>query len=511
MEPAPCKRAAILPAVMSSRDSEHPIVVLGGGPAGSTAARLLASWGHDVVMLARGGGAERALGESLPPSCVALLDRIGVPDLDRGGFLRSSGNTVWWAGRDERVEQFAPGQFGYQVERAAFDAVLAREAAGAGADVRTAAVTRVELDQPTTITCEEGGKSATLRASWVLDCTGRSGVIARAGWRRAEPAARTTAIVGVWERHDTWPTADPSHTIVESSEEGWAWSVPVSSHRRYVTLMVDPTRTPIASRAGLLQAYTDQLARTRSLAPLVKGARLLPPVFARDASPYSAHVFARPGVLLVGDAATFVDPLSSFGIKKALASAWLAAVAVHSILEDPAIADSALSLFNRREAAMYDSLRRSAAALARDASAAHSTSFWEARASSAGDPSLTLEPDVAALRTDPAVLRAFEELRSSEDPLRLRPTPVVRRMPQPTVRGNRVSIEDHLVVPDFPDGIRYVRNVDLVLLSELAPAHEQVPHLFDAYNRSAPPVPLPDFLGALSLLIGKGFVEQEPA
>ena len=496
---------------MNSSDSTNPIVVLGGGPAGSTAARLLASWGHDVVILARGGGVERTLGESLPPSCVALLARIGAQDLDVGGFLRSSGNTVRWAGGDERVESFAAGQFGYQVERAAFDAFLSRGAAGAGADVRAANVTRVELGQPTTITCDQDGTSAMLRASWVLDCTGRSGIIARAGWRRAEQAARTTAIVGVWERDDTWPTADPSHTIVESSEEGWAWSVPVSRRRRYVTLMVDPTRTQVASREGLLQAYLDQLARTRSLAPLVNGARLLPPVFARDASPYSAHVFARPGVLLVGDAATFVDPLSSFGIKKALASAWLAAVVVHSVLENPAIADSALWLFNRREAAMYDSLRRSAAALARDASATHSTSFWEARASSAGDADLTFEPDVAALRTDPAVLRAFEELRNSEDRLRLRQTPIVRRVPQATVRGNRVSIEDHLVVPDFPDGIRYVRNVDLVLLSELAPAHEQVPQLFDAYNRSAPPVSLPDFLGALSLLIGKGFIEQEPA
>jgi flavin-dependent dehydrogenase len=442
---------------------------------------------------------------------VALLNRLGVPDLGVGGFFRSSGNTVWWAGRDERVERFAAGQFGYQVERAAFDAFLAREVGGAGVDVRAANVTRVELGQPTTITCEPHGKSAMLKASWVLDCTGRSGIIARSGWRRAEPAARTTAIVGVWERDGAWPTADPSHTIVESSEEGWAWSVPVSSRRRYVTLMVDPTRTAVASREGLLQAYIDQLARTRSLAPLVKGARLLPPVFARDASPYSAHTFARPGVLLVGDAGTFVDPLSSFGIKKALASAWLASVVVHSVVESPAIVDSALWLFNRREAAMYDSLRRSTAALARDASTAHSTSFWEARASAAGDPDLTVEPDVGALRTDPAVLRAFEELRNSEDRLRLRQTAVVRRVPQPTVRGNRVSMEDHLVVPAFPDGIRYARNVDLVLLSELALAHHGVPQLFDAYNRFAPAVPLPDFLGALSLLIGKGIVEQEPA
>ena len=68
-------------------------------------------------------------------------------------------------------------------------------------------------------------------------------------------------------------------------------------------------------------------------------------------------------------------------------------------------------------------------------------------------------------------------------------------------------VEEHLVVPAFPDGVRYIRNVDLLRLSDLAVSHEQVPDLFDAYNRVASPVALPDFLGALSLLIGKGMLE----
>lgn len=515
----PCNRTqlfhreplAYLARVVKSIASEQLVVVLGGGPAGSAAARLLASWGRDVIVLTRAGSAERTLGESLPPSCAALLKRIGIANLDAPGFLRSTGNTVRWGGGDEVVEQFAMEQHGYQVERSAFDAFLAREAAAAGADVRVANVTRIELGHPTTIVCDQDGKPATLHASWVLDCTGRTGVIARNGWRRTEEASRTTAIVGIWERDDAWPTREPSHTIVESTENGWAWSVPVSSRRRYVTLMVDPTRTQVATRDGLREAYLEQLARTRSLAALVKGAQLLSPVFARDASPYSARTFSEPGVLLVGDAASFVDPLSSFGIKKALASAWLASVVVHSVLDNPAIVDSALQLFNAREHGMYDSLRRSAAALARDAAGAHPTSFWESRASAAGDPDLTMEPDVAALRTDADVIRAFDDLRTRHDALRLRQTAAVRRVARAVVRDNRLAIEDHLVVPAFPAGVRYVRNVDLVHLTELAPAHEQVPDLFDAYNRSAPAVPLPDFIGALSLLIGKGLLEQTHA
>ena len=488
--------------------SDVPTVILGAGPAGSTAARLLASWGIDVVVLARRTSSDHALGESLPPSAVALLQRIGFSDLSTIGALRATGNTVRWGNDAERVERFAGGLDGYQVDRASFDAFLTREATGAGADVRLGAnVTRVTRDPPATVTYEQDGETKTLRADWILDCSGRTGVIARDGWRVADDASRTTAIVGIWERDDPWPTPDPTHTVVESTTDGWAWSVPVSERRRYVTLMLDPKLTSVATRGELKASYLKLLGRTRTLSALVVGARLDGAVFARDASPYHARVYADQGAMLVGDAASFVDPLSSYGIKKALASAWLASVCVHSILTNSAVERAALELFNTRERAIDDALRRAAATLARDAAGSHSTAFWETRsATSASDAQGVFEPDVSELRSDPDVLRAFEELRS-RDTIQLQPTPSLQRVGRPTVRGNRVVVEDHLVVPAFPEGVRYVRNIDLLKLSDLAASSAHVPDLFEAYNKVASPTPLPDFLGALSVLVGKGFLE----
>ena len=487
--------------------SEAHIVILGAGPAGSAAARLLASWGLDVVVLARRVNSERALGESLPPSALALMQRIGFSRPGASVAVRSTGNTVRWGNDAERVERFGAGLEGYQIDRAIFDAFLAREAAGAGADVRLGAnVIRVAGDRPATITYEQDGETRTLRAAWILDCSGRTGVIARDGWRVADDAARTTAIVGIWERADPWPTPDPTHTVVESTADGWAWSVPVSETRRYVTLMLDPKLTSVATRGDLTASYTKLLERTRTLSALIDGARRDGDVFARDASPYHARLYANQGTMLVGDAASFVDPLSSYGIKKALASAWLASVCVHSILTNAAVEPAALELFNTRERAMHDALRKAATMLARDAAGSHPTAFWETRgAAPASDAQAAFEPDVSELRTDPDVLRALEELRS-RGTIQLRPTPSVQRVGRPTVRGNRVVVEEHLVVPAFPEGVRYVRNVDLLKLSELAPSSEQVPDLFEAYNRVASPAPLPDFLGALSLLVGKGFL-----
>jgi flavin-dependent dehydrogenase len=488
--------------------SDVHIIILGAGPAGSAAARLLAGWGLDVVVLARRASTDRALGESLPPSALGLMDRIGFSSLDTIGALRATGNTVRWGNDAERVERFGEGLEGYQIDRAIFDAFVQREAAGAGADVRLGAnVIRVARDRPATVTYEQDGETRTLRADWILDCSGRTGVIARDGWRVADDTARTMAIVGVWERDDPWATPDPTHTIVESTADGWAWSVPVSERRRYVTLMLDPRLTSLATRGELTASYMNLLARTRTLSALVVGARRDGEVFARDASPYHARLYAEQGVMLVGDAASFVDPLSSYGIKKALASAWLASVCVHSILTNSAVEGAALELFNTRERAMHDALRRAAATLARDAAGSHPTVFWETRAgASASDAKGAFEPDVSELRTDPDVLRALAELRS-RDAIQLQLTPSVQRVGRPMVRGNRVVVEDHLVVPAFPEGIRYVRNIDLLKLSELASSEAQVANLFDAYNRVASPAPLPDFLGALSLLVGKGFLE----
>lgn len=490
--------------------SPTTVVVLGAGPAGSTAARLLASWGHDVVVLTRrtGAASARALAESLPPSCVSLLERVGFAGLTSAGFLRSTGNTVHW-GKDRRVERYEENRFGYQVERNELDALLAREAAGAGAQMRAgASVTSVErATDRTRIAYEQDGARHSLDAAWVLDCTGRVGVIARAGWRQHDAGGRTTALVGIWES-SVWTGEDPSHTIVESTSDGWAWSVPVSERRRYVTLMVDPVVTQLGSRAGMDHAYAAQLARTQVLSALVANARRVAPVFAQDASPYSARSYGERGLLLVGDAGSFVDPLSSFGIKKAVASAWLAGVVVHSILLDSGIAPSALQLFDARERQMYSALQRASAELAQDAAAASPGEFWSGRIAVASDTELASEPDAAALRQDADVLRAFHELRARPT-LQLRQAPGVHRDRRPLVRGNRVVAEEHLIVRGFPEGMRYVRNVDLVRVMELAPQHHQVPDLFDAYNRAAPPVPLPDFLGALSLLIGKGILEWE--
>jgi flavin-dependent dehydrogenase len=186
------------------------------------------------------------------------------------------------------------------------------------------------------------------------------------------------AIVGEWESRDGWSLPDPSHTIVESFERGWAWSVPLSATRRQVTAMVDPAHTKIEGKGRLAAVYAAEVARTTHIARMVSAttARQLGDCWARDASPYLSSAVAGDNRLLVGDAASFVDPLSSFGVKKALASAWLAAIVAHTCLTRAERAAAAIGFYESRERAMFEALSRRAAEFSRDAAGRHGHPFW---------------------------------------------------------------------------------------------------------------------------------------
>jgi hypothetical protein len=173
---------------------------------------------------------------------------------------------------------------------------------------------------------------------------------------------------------------------------------------------------------------------------------------------------------------------------------------VHTTLLDSSMAAVALGLFSRREREMYEHLQRQSADLSREAAGVYASEFWRGRTGATFDET-SHELDISALRSDPRVLGAFEQLKLRSS-VSLRFGESLRVVEQATVRGNRVVLESHVVGREVPHGVRYCRNIDLVVIAQLASRYDQVPDLFDAYNRTAPPAPLPDFLGALSTLIG---------
>jgi flavin-dependent dehydrogenase len=487
--------------------ASHEVAIIGAGPAGAAAARLLAAWGHRVVLLHRDGGThERGLAESIPPSCQKLFAALGLLEtVDAAGFYRSTGNTVWWGSDDARCERFAEGSLGYQVERRGFDALLRDQAVLAGAELQERTVSQVQAVDggATLISTDERAVNAT----FVLDCSGRAGVIARRRWRmsvRGNP--RTVGLVGVWRCGTGWPEVDPTHTLVDSYRDGWAWSVPLSNDTRYVTAMVDPQRTDLARGRPALDVYLAEVRKAPHLSHITHAATLHRGPWGCDASVYASHTYAEAPFVLVGDAASFVDPLSSYGIKKALASAWLAAVAVHTALRKPAMTRAALDFFAAREREMATTLLERGGQYLGEAAAAHPHPFWTDRVDGIELPTHT-EPDVRMLRDDARVQRAFAKMKS-QPRLLLRRGAALRVEPRPLVRGHEIVLEDHLFTPLVPAGMRFLRDVDIAGLVGLVSDHDQVPHLFEAYNQRFPPVALPDFLGALAVMVAYGIADD---
>jgi flavin-dependent dehydrogenase len=463
-----------------------------------------------------------ALAESIPPSANRLLVELGVKNaVDAAGFHPWLGNTVWWGSDEPRVEPFAAGEVGYQVERTRFDAVLRGVVAKAGAQIVSGVVREVDVHavgnggrglQPATIQIEIDGQTSTVTATIVLDCSGRAGVIARKGLRQAEVSHRTVALVGVWRADKPWPADQRGHTLVASHADGWAWSVPTAEDTRYVTVMVDPERSHLSRGVPALDVYRAEVKKVAPFAPLLESATLIDGPWGADASLYSTRQHAGPGFLLVGDAASFIDPLSSFGVKKALASGWLAAITANTILKTPEMRVEAMAFYEQRERAVVESFRQQTDRYAASATEDAVHPFWEARV----PPDRVAEADTPDPGTpglqDPdnsSVLAALADLRARPD-IHLERSAHVRTVPRAAIRGELIVMDDHLILPAWPGSVRYVRNIDVLLLLRLAPEHRDVGALYDALFRAQPGVSLPDFLGALSTLIARGALIHRP-
>lgn len=494
---------------MKTEHVAHPseVTVIGGGPAGASVARLLALRGHRVTVASRGIDDRRGIAETLPPSTRKVMAAVGILDaVENSGACRNVGNAVWWGGGEGRIEDFrAPDDgLGLQIWRPDFDRLLAAEAVAAGVTWKTGNVSDVHFadDRVETAVVDRAGRVERLVSSFVVDASGRSCVLGRPS-RQPIPGRRTHAWIGCWSQPSSIVPAGDTRTLVETTDDGWVWSVPVSVGERCVTVMVDPERTRFAATGSLERRYRAELAKATHIGALLAGATLQR-VWGCDASLYETADLGGPRHLLVGDAASFIDPLSSFGVKKALTSAWMGAAVAHTCVIDPSMESPARELFAAREREAFTSSVRLSADYARQAAAHHDTAFWHARCQV--PDAFRVEATTAAPVAEGEVAKAFADLRS-RPAVSLRPAAGVRFEWQAAFHQDRVALERAISAGAFARPLRFIENVDLTCLVEIATRHSQVGDLFAGYCRRAAPVPLPNFLRALSVLVASRVLE----
>jgi len=482
------------------------VVVVGGGPAGSTAAGLLASWGRSVVLIHR-DTAQPSLAESLPWSTRKLLRHLGQLDaVDAAGFYPNSGNVSRWAGQHAIAATEGPG---FHVSRADFDRVLRGHAQSKGAAIVEGSVGRVDIDRLARVECDSAGRVTTYESDFVLDCSGRAGVIARRGLRRSDAGYRTLAIAAEWECPE-WPADERTSTFVDSYENGWAWSVPLSATRRQCTVMVDAALTTV-SKAGLGALYLAELHKAVSIERRLERSRQNAAPWGCDASLYTCDRASDSRALLVGDAASFIEPLSSAGVRKALASAWRAAIVVNTVLSKPEMLDVALAFHNRRERGLYEQCVRASAGFFGRAADEYDHPFWSTRASYVphGFDHPSEAPTDDEIAGDFDVQRIAGELRETVA-FGLTTSPKLVLTGAPIVEGNQIVMREAIALDGFDEPLRFACGVDLLELSRIASRSADMSAVIQQYFVRIGPIDPRSLLQALAFLIRHGALQRDP-
>jgi len=319
------------------------VLVVGGGPAGASAAIFLASRGLDVVVVDRaarptpGSGRRMKIGESLPPDAGSLIDQLGVRErFEAGTHLPCYGNKSYWGGDEARHHDFVShprGDHGWHIDRVEFEHMLVERAIEVG----------VAFHGGTTVTgaCRSGdrwdvalacvdGRSIEARYDFVVDATGRAAWFARRqGVDRLvedDPLA-LVAFLGTAE------VVEDTTTLVESTDAGWWYSAAIPGQRMATAFFCKPDEH---ERAAWLQedgwwALLSRAPHTERRIADGRGGILAPPRFVSAQSAILERLHG-DGWLAVGDAAMTYDPIASHGLMLAMVGARDAARAIHRAL-----------------------------------------------------------------------------------------------------------------------------------------------------------------------------------
>lgn len=321
-------------------------VIIGGGPAGSAAAAVLAEHGHDVLLLEREKFPRYHIGESLLPFTFHPLQRLGlIEKMRRSAFVKKysvqfvapSGKTSQPFYFYARYDRDTVAQT-WQVLRSEFDALLLDNAREKGATAKEEMTVKELVKRDGRVAGvraqDKTGRIDEYHAPMTLDCSGREAFTAvRHNWRVGDPELHKVAVWTYYRGARRDPGIDEGTTTVAFvPEKGWFWYIPL--HNDVVSVGVVAEGKYLA-RDGVKEPekiFRREIGRNLWIQEYLSCGTQFGPYYLTGEFSFHSRYCGVEGLLLAGDAYCFLDPVFSSGVMLALKSGVMAGDAVHGAL-----------------------------------------------------------------------------------------------------------------------------------------------------------------------------------
>jgi len=325
-------------------DALYDVAIIGGGPAGSTAAILLAGAGRKVLVVEREKFPRFHIGESLLPYSMGTFERLGLREKLDAAFVPKYGGEIATTSGSPSLKFYFKDGFrlahhrSYQVVRADFDKLLLDRARECGAEVReqTAAGGLAFHDDSVTLRLQEKNRPETeARARYLIDCSGRGTVVGNFyKLKKSYANLDKFSVYAHFENVFREPGIDGTLTRLVRGGDRWFWMIPLSETRMSIGLVMDTAdfkklkKTPEAALEESLREQPVMHCRMTE-------SRRVSPVYSAGDYSYRNTRLTGDRWMLAGDAAGFIDPIFSTGVFIAILSGEQAADAIEEALTNP--------------------------------------------------------------------------------------------------------------------------------------------------------------------------------
>lgn len=338
--------------------SHSDVLIVGGGPAGSTIGALLAQRGENVVLVEKDAHPRFHIGESLLPMNLPLFEELGVKEaIDRVGMAKYGVEFVSpWHDHTTMLD-FAQAWdkrlfYAYQVRRSEFDQILWHNAAAKGARViEGCRISQVEFPPEGGVVAtgeDRDGQARRFEAKYLVDASGRDTLLAgRLAIKQRNRRHASAAVFGHFTGARRLPGKAEGNISIFWFAHGWFWFIPLADGTTSVGAVCPPEF--MKSRKTDVTSFLNSLiAQSPALSERLADAQLTGPATATGNYSYRAEHMSGKNFIMLGDAYAFIDPVFSSGVYLAMKSAFLAVDVVTACLHRPGVeADRALRRFER--------------------------------------------------------------------------------------------------------------------------------------------------------------------